>query len=139
LWRRRRLCGRRCVGVQPASFIHDSGAPERSNTALKFWDEDCNANDVADTCDVDCAGVSGLCAEVIGCGSSSDENGDGVPDECNRPPDCSMDSTRARARARMRQIRLVPRWVAGRARARAAVKALGAGADGNGQREHVRA
>jgi hypothetical protein len=72
------------------SFVHNAGAPERSNTALKFWDGDCNENDIADTCDVDCGGFGGRCAEVIGCGGSDDGNGDGVPDECNRPPDCSM-------------------------------------------------
>src|SRR5205807_6698729 len=31
---------------------------------------------------------AGLCREVIGCGQSADANRDGVPDECNRPPDC---------------------------------------------------
>lgn len=62
---------------------------ETSNTSFKFWDNDCNANGIADTCDVDCGGFGGLCGEVIGCGASADANTDGVPDECNLPPDCS--------------------------------------------------
>lgn len=75
-----------------ASFTDAGGSLVTTNTVLKFWDGDCNQNDVADTCDIDCAGFAGLCrAELTGsCGSSADENADGFPDECNRPPDCSM-------------------------------------------------
>jgi hypothetical protein len=49
---------------------------------LTFWDEDCNQNEVADTCDLDCEGFSGLCAAYEACGASDDANGDGqgVPD-----------------------------------------------------------
>ncbi|MDH3524162.1 MAG: hypothetical protein OES32_11295 [Acidobacteriota bacterium] len=59
-----------------------------SNIALKFWDEDCQPNDIPDTCDIDCGGFDGDCAEFAGCGGSADTNGDGVPDECNMPPVC---------------------------------------------------
>ena len=57
---------------------------------MKFWDVDCNQNNIADTCDIACSGFEGLCGNVIGCGLSGDENSDGVPDECNQPPDCSV-------------------------------------------------
>jgi hypothetical protein len=62
-----------------------------SNEVFKAWDEDCNQNEIADRCDVDCAGFDGLCGEAfVGfCGMSADANGDDFPDECNRPPDCS--------------------------------------------------
>ncbi|MGH3118531.1 MAG: Ig-like domain-containing protein [Gaiellales bacterium] len=81
--------GGRGVDEISASFVDDQGSTRVSNTALKFWDADCNENDIADTCDVDCGGFDGKCREVVGCGGSSDVNGDGVPDECNLPPDCS--------------------------------------------------
>jgi hypothetical protein len=53
-----------------------------STEVLKFWDADCNTNDIPDTCDVDCAGFGGECAEYVGCGGSADVNMDNVPDEC---------------------------------------------------------
>jgi hypothetical protein len=75
-----------------AAFHPNGGEPLSSNVAFKFWDTDCNQNEVADSCDVDCAGFGGLCGEgFVGmCALSADANGDGFPDECNRPPDCSM-------------------------------------------------
>jgi hypothetical protein len=82
--------GRMGVDEISASIVDVSGATVVSNTGLKFWDDDCNQNDVADTCDIECTGFGGLCAEAVGCGLSADGNGDAVPDECNRPPDCSM-------------------------------------------------
>jgi hypothetical protein len=74
-----------------AQFVETDGSVLDSNTALKFWDVDCNQNEVADTCDIYCAGFGGLCETgYLGfCGRSEDENGDNVPDECNRPPDCN--------------------------------------------------
>ena len=55
-------------------------------SAIKFWDEDCNDNDIADTCDVDCGGFGSLCGLIPECGESLDDGGDGVPDECNTAP-----------------------------------------------------
>lgn len=58
--------------------------------AQMFWDDDCNANEVPDTCDLDCAGFSTDClAYDADCGLSIDADGDGQPDECavvNPPP-----------------------------------------------------
>jgi len=73
---------------QISASFSGAGGTLTSNTALKFWDVDCNQNDIADTCDISCGGFGGLCGNVIGCGRSSDDNSDGVPDECNLPPDC---------------------------------------------------
>jgi hypothetical protein len=79
------------IGVDEiqASFEDPDGDTIESNIALKFWDEDCQPNDVPDTCDIDCGGFDGLCSEFAGCGGSQDENGDGTPDECNMLPDCT--------------------------------------------------
>ncbi|MDO8631466.1 MAG: hypothetical protein Q7R41_13345, partial [Phycisphaerales bacterium] len=44
---------------------------------------DCNRNDIADACDLDCGGI----ACVPPCGVSIDCNGNGVPDECES--DCN--------------------------------------------------
>jgi hypothetical protein len=71
-----------------ASFVSGT-TTNTSNVALKFWDADCNLNHIADTCDLSCGGFGGRCDEVPNCGLSLDTNGDGVPDECNLPPDCS--------------------------------------------------
>jgi hypothetical protein len=73
-----------------ASIINDDAGVIESNRALQFWDVDCNENAVADTCDVDCGGFSGACADAPACGGSNDHDGDGVPDECNHSPDCRM-------------------------------------------------
>jgi hypothetical protein len=61
-----------------------------SNEALKFWDNDCQdpPNGIPDTCDLDCDGLDGFCNEFPDCGGSLDEDGNGIPDECNRPPVC---------------------------------------------------
>jgi hypothetical protein len=53
-----------------------------SNIVVKFWDEDCDANDIPDTCDIDCGGFGGLCLYYEGCGEDFDENGNGIPDGC---------------------------------------------------------
>lgn len=55
----------------------DNDSPE----AFKFWDANCNANNVPDTCDLSCDGFSGLCS-LFFCGTSTDGSGDGIPDEC---------------------------------------------------------
>jgi hypothetical protein len=71
-----------------ASFEGVGGKTVLSNTVLKFWDHDCNSNGIPDTCDLDCSGFAGDCREHVGCGGSTDVGGDGVPDECNEPPNC---------------------------------------------------
>jgi hypothetical protein len=77
------------VGVDEieASFVDDRGDTAVSNVTLEFWDEDCQdpANDIPDTCDIDCAGFDGFCSEFAGCGGSADDDGNGVPDECILP------------------------------------------------------
>jgi hypothetical protein len=66
-----------------ASFVDpDTLQTIFSNTALKYWDEDCDANGIPDTCDIDCGGFGGLCFNYEGCGGDADENGNGVPDGC---------------------------------------------------------
>lgn len=79
------------IGVDEIQAFFDDadGNAVESNIALKFWDEDCQPNGIPDTCDIDCGGFDGRCVEFLGCGGSSDAGGDGVPDECNMPPDCS--------------------------------------------------
>ena len=72
------------------AFLEDGKESQESNTVLKFWDEDCNANDIPDTCDLTCGGFDRLCDDFEGCGESSDEDRDGVPDECAPEfPDCN--------------------------------------------------
>ncbi len=70
-----------------ASFV-DSQAETQPASVVKFWDDDCNGNDNADTCDVDCMGFGARCSDALECGGSLDENGDGTPDECNNDPIC---------------------------------------------------
>lgn len=63
------------------------GTPPVVTTALKFWDLDCQANGIPDTCDLDCAGFGGACApNFVDCGGSADCNDNGIPDTCE--PDC---------------------------------------------------
>ena len=71
-----------------ASFIDPQCGAVNSNVALKFWDNDCNENEIPDTCDIDCSSFNYLCANFSGCGGSIDDNGDNVPDECNSNPVC---------------------------------------------------
>ena len=78
-------------GIDVLGAVYDDGDGHvfESNRVQKIWDDDCNANGLPDSCDVDCAGFDGLCAtEISQCGGSSDIDGDGIPDECNVPPDC---------------------------------------------------
>ena len=63
--------------------------------AFAAW-ADCNLNDIADGCDVDCGASGGPC-DVPGCGGSADCNGNAVPDECESdcngngvPDDCDI-------------------------------------------------
>jgi hypothetical protein len=72
------------IGVDEiqAFFDDEAGNPVESNVALKFWDNDCQPNDIPDTCDIDCEGFDGLCSEYDECGGSLDNDGGGVPDEC---------------------------------------------------------
>lgn len=64
--------------------------------ALAFWDADCNANAIPDTCDLACGGFGGECAAFEDCGGGVDADSNGVLDECgpvpvpNAPPDCSQ-------------------------------------------------
>ncbi len=72
-----------------ASFVDEQGNLVNSNLALKFWDDDCQPNDIPDTCDIDCQGFGDACQVFDDCGMSADLDGNGQPDECNQPPDCS--------------------------------------------------
>lgn len=76
------------VGVDKivASLKESGSSKVSSNTARIFWDEDCNENAKADTCDLSCSGLNGECSVVAGCGGSLDEDGNGIPDECKEPP-----------------------------------------------------
>ena len=63
--------------------------------AFAAW-ADCNLNEIADECDIDC-GVAGGPCDVPGCGGSLDCNLNGVPDECEAdcndngiPDDCDI-------------------------------------------------
>lgn len=77
------------VGVDQivGSFV-SGGNTITSTPVRKFWDLDCNLDNVPDSCNIDCAGFSGNCNAFLSCGGSADTNGDGVPDECNTPPVC---------------------------------------------------
>ncbi len=73
-----------------ASFVDvGSGDTVESTSVLKFWDVDCNQNEIPDTCDVDCGGFGDACLEFAACGALPDDDGDGVPDDCNTAPDCA--------------------------------------------------
>ena len=77
-----------------ASFTDNIGPPLEAD-ALTFWDGDCNANQIPDTCDLACESWGGECAAFAGCGGSVDADSNGLPDECrapNAPPDCSAAS-----------------------------------------------
>jgi hypothetical protein len=69
-----------------ASFLDPSDESViSSNPVLKFWDSDCNGNQIADTCDVNEFGFGELCAAFDGAGDSPDVDENGVPDECQGP------------------------------------------------------
>ncbi len=69
-----------------ASFVDGNGNTV-VNTARKYWDLDCQPNNIPDSCDISCAAFNNACAaDFPGCGGSTDANNDGVPDECNNPP-----------------------------------------------------
>jgi cysteine-rich repeat protein len=69
-----------------ASFVDGtSGETKSSQAALKFWDNDCNANSAPDGCDLSCGAYGGRCGQryPTTCGTSQDvAPQDGVPDEC---------------------------------------------------------
>jgi len=46
--------------------------------------DDCNENEIPDMCDLDCDAFGGAC-NVPDCGQSSDDNANGIPDECDCP------------------------------------------------------
>jgi hypothetical protein len=73
-----------------ASFVNGQGMTLDSNVVRKIWHEDCQdpPNGIPDACDIDCDGLGGTCGEYAGCGGSLDEDGNGVPDECNQDPVC---------------------------------------------------
>ncbi len=52
---------------------------------------DCNVNDIADGCDINCGSPGGAC-DVPGCGQSSDRNLNDIPDECEPQEDCQPNS-----------------------------------------------
>ena len=60
------------VGVDEirASFIDPSTGNPSEATVLAFWDADCNANGLPDTCEVGCAGFGGQCGAISTCGSN---------------------------------------------------------------------
>jgi hypothetical protein len=72
------------------------GGSTPPSEAMVFWDADCNANQIPDTCDLSCDGFDAACAAFEGCGGSLDADASGSPDECdvasNAPPDCSAAS-----------------------------------------------
>ncbi|MFN8545350.1 MAG: hypothetical protein U0807_14235 [Candidatus Binatia bacterium] len=73
----------------------DAQQQTQCDTVLKFWDDDCNQNGVADSCDVSCAAFGDSpCGVFVNppCGTSQDGNGNGIPDECQAgciPADCN--------------------------------------------------
>ncbi|HEY8154891.1 MAG TPA: hypothetical protein VII72_12250 [Myxococcota bacterium] len=78
-----------------ASLADGSANPSQAE-ATAFWDADCNANAIPDTCDLSCDGFTAACAAFPGCGGSLDADASGLPDECdvvvppsNSAPDCS--------------------------------------------------
>jgi hypothetical protein len=84
------------VDVIEACFDDPNDDPDRGNIcttvdAQKFWDADCQPNDVPDTCDIDCLGFDGACgtAYAASCGLSADVDLNGKPDECNQNPVCT--------------------------------------------------
>ncbi len=77
------------------AMLADGSANPSQSEATAFWDADCNANGVPDTCDLSCDGFDAACAAFPACGGSLDADASGLPDECdvvvpgNSPPDCS--------------------------------------------------
>jgi len=55
------------------------------------YSQDCNGNDIADECELDCGHPWGPC-DVPGCGLGEDYNGNDVPDECDLPGDFDSDN-----------------------------------------------
>ena len=89
------------VGVDRIlATLADGSANPSQGEAMAFWDADCNANTLPDSCDLSCGGFDGACAAFTGCGASLDADSSGSPDECdvppdvpsNAPPDCSTAS-----------------------------------------------
>jgi hypothetical protein len=81
-----------------ATLVDGSASPSQSE-ATAFWDADCNANGVPDTCDLACDAMEGACSAFSACGGSLDADASGMPDECdpapaptNAAPDCSLAS-----------------------------------------------
>jgi len=66
----------------PGSIVVDMGAYE--------FAADCNANGLADECDLHCLAAKGTC-NVPGCGQSPDCNTNGIPDECDLASGSSPD------------------------------------------------
>ena len=66
----------------------DSAGPAQVYQAAQVFliPPDCNSNSRHDWCDVSC---EGFCAEVPGCGTYEDCNGNYVPDECEPDEDCN--------------------------------------------------
>ncbi|MEK7711308.1 MAG: hypothetical protein AAB341_05370 [Planctomycetota bacterium] len=67
-------------------FKPETGVPTEvaaTTTGPRLEVIDCNRNDIADACDLDCGAI----ACVPPCGASIDCNGNGVPDDCE--PDCN--------------------------------------------------
>lgn len=71
-------------------YVNGPGQPIEGDQCIGL---DCQPNGIPDVCDVDCGAPSGEC-DVPGCGGSTDDNGNGVPDECECVDDweCSSDN-----------------------------------------------
>ena len=60
--------------------------------------DDCNNNLVDDACDIGCGAPLSHC-DVYGCGGSADRTGNGIPDECEAPPQVIPESVAVKTRA----------------------------------------
>ena len=58
---------------------------ESGSLNVKLY-EDCNGNGVPDPCDISCAAEDGMCTSLAGCGQSTDNNANDVPDDCESCP-----------------------------------------------------
>ncbi len=68
------------LDVIQASFVDDVTGNTVVNTARKYWDLDCQPNDIPDTCDLSCDAFNLACvADFPGCGRSLDECNNNAP------------------------------------------------------------
>jgi hypothetical protein len=60
-----------------------------SETAIQFWDRDCNQNGTPDTCEFDCLAFDRQCSAFPSCGGLGAAE-DGIVDLCLRPRFCDV-------------------------------------------------